>query len=619
MNRRGRVHDAKVRALRWIAAYKEAFWPRGAPFDSLRAQRVAELAWLLYVLRRTERSPELQELSAWLLATAERAAFQDQAPRNPRAVVLFLSVHALARAEGRAPPSERAWLRRALHLHASQQRERTPHRAMELDLVARWADVPIGGAARTRGHLRASMLSRPVNAFSLDTAGAYILTHLLMYLTDFGARGDVELPFARDVRDTLAHLCVYFAHRRNWDVCGELLLCWDAARLPRDTVYGRTWRALLHAQRPNGALDGPVGAPSHADAASTFAHAYHTTLVLALACHAAAARAPHERRDLTPHGREARHFKEAANTLAAHERGALLATWAWLTDRVHALPREDAPPKAPYQLTLALWICFERLRTLGTPVPLRSVLQHLRARISPTFLPEHLTAAVQAAFVWRAVRQRHDALESLLSMLRQVAGAWSRPLGVADELALVLHAAAVLPAPPPPSPKPLAARLLRGSLRAEVSEITRWTTFAFHATMQGTRSVAPLRQDAVAVLCAWAHERLTRSDVTRAAALMRAAAYLGAPASSLAKARHALLNQQRADGSFGLFDVEPDAPLGATTFPAAWTAHLPATLAALTALAELAPDRWRLLRALTAPNGTASVRATDAQQRGVRQ
>jgi hypothetical protein len=88
---------------------------------------------------------------------------------------------------------------------------------------------------------------------------------------------------------------VVTCQERNWDLLGELLLCWDCMGFEPSSLTTAAWASFLDAFQADGAVlprplkvnDGesePGGTvDTHVDKASDFDFVYHTTLVAALA------------------------------------------------------------------------------------------------------------------------------------------------------------------------------------------------------------------------------------------------------------------------------------------------------------------------------------------------
>jgi hypothetical protein len=85
----------------------------------------------------------------------------------------------------------------------------------------------------------------------------------------------------------LSDLIVVTSQEGNWDLLGELLLCWDSIGFEHTRLTLAGWRSFLDVFRADGAVP-PCVAGDEEDAStqtetSDFDRVYHTTLVAALA------------------------------------------------------------------------------------------------------------------------------------------------------------------------------------------------------------------------------------------------------------------------------------------------------------------------------------------------
>jgi hypothetical protein len=133
----------------------------------------------------------------------------------------------------------------------------------------------------------------------LDDSETYAFTHALFYATGFGARplpaGEPDTGF---LLESVRLLLGVNLTRGHLDLVAELLLCADLLRsagprggdVPDAGPVARGWGTLARAQRPDGAVPGPVHRPEKLSGltgekadAYLFGTCYHTTLAAGLA------------------------------------------------------------------------------------------------------------------------------------------------------------------------------------------------------------------------------------------------------------------------------------------------------------------------------------------------
>lgn len=285
-------------ALNWLTANLDRFEPfQGQPKPDRRKHKaLVELTLLSMCLRR-------QTIFA---ADARVARFLDvivQAHRNPvfREIVFRESgdfagdafVPVALRACGLLADDDAEWqaLQNLIEHSSVLCTSRAPHRMLELVHL-----LDLGGFRYHLPHspivYRNSVLNQPVDLIRITNHEAYILTHTLFYVADFGFKRDVHLPQAQRRRVTrlVEHLLGLYVREAHWDLVGELLLCCHSLRHTDSPLYALGWQAFLTAQWPDGTVPGPNYDPREAAGLDeeprreyVFRHCYHTTLVAALA------------------------------------------------------------------------------------------------------------------------------------------------------------------------------------------------------------------------------------------------------------------------------------------------------------------------------------------------
>jgi hypothetical protein len=295
-------------AIDWVSNNLDRF----APFDDddiyrpSRMKPFIELAIMFSVyvaVTGDTASPTVQSAARMFQAASKRADFTDWTLRFPADIVNYAELCAAVDELGGDAVELRHRLQSAVDVGALSQIERLPHRLLELRAALDWAGVvhslpPIGDICAQ------TILGKPLSAPLLPDAAIYAITHVILFGSRFGLM-QCALPEwlqSAPVRSLLCDLLVVTSQERNWDLLGELLLCWDCIGFEHDLITIAGWASFLGAFRADGAVlpaDGPVlptaandedgGAnpegmlAQHADEASDFNRVYHTTLVAILA------------------------------------------------------------------------------------------------------------------------------------------------------------------------------------------------------------------------------------------------------------------------------------------------------------------------------------------------
>lgn len=135
----------------------------------------------------------------------------------------------------------------------------------------------------------ASLLANRTEALPIDIEDAYIITHTLFHISDFGHRGPILPDHERErVYGLVDRLTDHFVEIDHWDLTAEFLMVQTI--LGADPTRTRSGvaaiRRLREVQASTGAIPARFAArrPSASDSDLTlFKKAYHTTLVTAIA------------------------------------------------------------------------------------------------------------------------------------------------------------------------------------------------------------------------------------------------------------------------------------------------------------------------------------------------
>lgn len=204
-------------------------------------------------------------------------------------VALDLAVgHILLEDIGLRDASMRAALARAWASPVAGMRERLPHRALEQEWLA-----ALAGLAPRPG---TDAVARTAMVLGVDLPGVsrddlYALTHAIAYATDFGRW---PVPAGVDGAAVLA-LCesalAITLDDDDFDLAAELVMAWPCLRTPLSPVAAYAFGVLCQVEDRAGILPSLTlrrvaveAQPERLRAAHTVVTAYHTALVMGLAC-----------------------------------------------------------------------------------------------------------------------------------------------------------------------------------------------------------------------------------------------------------------------------------------------------------------------------------------------
>lgn len=272
-------------ALDWLSAHRAHFSapPAGRlpPEDGNDSERRAfgELAIACMVMSRsaaTRQLPGYRSLVDHLLETVTRPdVFAGALRRQYLFYSALLACSALA-ACGRRDDRLRLVVERMLAMGYADRLDRTPWMQADFRLHLERAGFR-HALPDARTIYRASILHALPAIPLLQSYDAYALTHMVFFLSDFGAG-----PLAPILADRYGAVCEYFelllgtyAHSRHLDLVAEILMCLVCLERRESPLAGISWEMLAAAQDPSGFI--------RVSDDVTFQKVYHTTLVTLLA------------------------------------------------------------------------------------------------------------------------------------------------------------------------------------------------------------------------------------------------------------------------------------------------------------------------------------------------
>lgn len=289
-----RITASTSAAIGWVSAHLDRF----SPFDEhdaycpTRTKPFIELAIMLsvYAAATTDaRSPIVRRAATLFQNVSKRADFTDWIIRLPAEIVNYAELCAAVNELGGNSRELRERLQSAVDMGILFQVERLPHRQIELRAALDWAGVthslpPLADlCAKT-------ILGQPLFAPLLSDSAIYAITHVIIFASRFGLVQSALPAWLRSetIRTLLSDLIVVASQERNWDLLGELFLCWDSMRFEHNGVTVAGWESFLEICRPDGAVPprsvrDEKETTKDAGEISDFDHVYHTTLVAALA------------------------------------------------------------------------------------------------------------------------------------------------------------------------------------------------------------------------------------------------------------------------------------------------------------------------------------------------
>lgn len=309
----GSAERVAEHGLRWLENNLEWFeparWERFLPRRRFRAAPLLELLILVRLLRDGPHAEQAGRIGAAAYQVAEDvcagAGFHHESCRGGPFFVYHAHLVALLADAGRAPAQARSRIQAVLDTGTGElfAADRPALNRLELCYVLDLGGFDRSGYPMDRPH-RDSVLTTREGPLSFADDEVYALTHVLFYLSDFGARpvagsdvaGLAKADLAKAGR-TVAVLLGACLARGDLDLAGELLLCAEILGVDGCGLVEHGWQRVAAAQRADGAVPSPLHDPavlSKVDgdkrAAYLFGTCFHTTMVAVMAASGRASR-----------------------------------------------------------------------------------------------------------------------------------------------------------------------------------------------------------------------------------------------------------------------------------------------------------------------------------------
>ena len=286
--------DFVLSALDWVDRNLSHFDPslEEAQPTHLQLQALAELALVTLLWGRIKPDlplPTIDKAKSFLGTLVEDSRFWHRAVRFPEEFVPICDLIAATRGQDTSPQLQA--LQQVISSGVLDSIDRTLVSRMELRLTVEWAGLTWYGPELDE--ISSHCPRPPLPMFASDD-DCYTLTHLIIFVTEFGRR---PFPLNGGLRNRnylariLSSYIVRYIHQRNLDLLIELLLSWKYLRLPYTTLIHQAWRFFVSHQSPDGAFQKLITDSQASSKVSSesdperawFYQCYHTTLLAIMA------------------------------------------------------------------------------------------------------------------------------------------------------------------------------------------------------------------------------------------------------------------------------------------------------------------------------------------------
>lgn len=287
------LEKAAQTAVSWVTLNLARFQPFVAgqlTADGIKA--LSELAILYSVLKDRSRAGRdswienaIPTWRSFLIEQCETPKYAQMSRKRPGQAFYLLMPYLCLRRSGYRTPYYEQTLRLLKRWRYPGAIEVVPHRLLDRHYFLWKAGLKL--APKWSHHYRATSLPHMTHPQYLDDDAAYVFTHTLFYLTDFGRhRPALEQRDLQHLSRLGEYLSIHSWRLRLWDILGELLIGLCGLERQRSRLFIDAANAFRGAQNEDGSIPPndealPLNTSDDPEA-SSFRHRYHTTLVMAL-------------------------------------------------------------------------------------------------------------------------------------------------------------------------------------------------------------------------------------------------------------------------------------------------------------------------------------------------
>ncbi|MEU3774200.1 hypothetical protein AB0F11_13520 [Streptomyces sp. NPDC032472] len=276
-------------SLARIEGYRSYWGDNDDSFVSLADKVIAETAILALVAgRHASERPRVRflidELSRSLSPLVRSIRNEALIRRYPNGALTLAVGHAVVNALGLPDPKFDHLVKSTLACNILDCSERLNFRAME----RRWMTGVLHPEAELSFDdlMPMSIATRQAHPIHMLATDVYALTHVPMFVTDFGSNpAPADFPHAT-YGNSLDAAAAWVLQTENFDLMGELVLARELLGAPWTASHVLAWKILEHAWDHLGFLTSPSFSikqlddlPTIEKASYAFLHTYHTTYV----------------------------------------------------------------------------------------------------------------------------------------------------------------------------------------------------------------------------------------------------------------------------------------------------------------------------------------------------
>lgn len=281
------------KSLEWIYNHLDFFrlpdydlWEE--QFMDMHRKRFAELALLLSFLSKSDRWPgdhRARAIADFVATAAETSLTRFDLSRNLNLVPYYLVIRNGLLSIGKDIAGLQYKLQQIADAGFILQIERCVWNNIDLRYNLDGSGIKHTLPAYDAQYRSSSLFHFPGLPYIREN-DCYAITHLIFYLSDFGSL-DIR-PMLQDkyeeVKYKVGLLLGYYAHKQEWDLVAELLMCCHMMDYRDFPLYDLCWELFMASQGPEGDFTSPyiqsrLGIEHLATEEERFQTNYHTTLV----------------------------------------------------------------------------------------------------------------------------------------------------------------------------------------------------------------------------------------------------------------------------------------------------------------------------------------------------
>lgn len=225
-------------------------------FMDMPRKRFGELALSLLILTRNQdlkNDVRVKDIAAFIKDTVSAKDYDFNMARNLNLFPFYLMVINGLLKEGTAYPDHQYTLQQIVDSGYITNIERNNWNKIDFRYNLDVAGLKHNMASYQDLYKQSSLCDLPELSY-LRNIDIYAITHMIFHLSDFGA-ADMKIILKEDYNKLTTYMALltgYYAHKEDWDLLAELLICCHNLNYREFPLFKLCWEKMIQSQNPEG-------------------------------------------------------------------------------------------------------------------------------------------------------------------------------------------------------------------------------------------------------------------------------------------------------------------------------------------------------------------------------